>query len=163
MALNMSRKFLLAPLMVAVMLGAAGCETTGGTKQTFGTIGGAALGGLAGSQFGNGKGQLVTTAAGALLGALVGGEIGSSLDKADQAALANTTAYTLESVPSGRASSWSNPDSGHGGTVIAEPAYQNSYGQNCRNYRQTVEIDGQTEIMKGTACRSADGSWHPTN
>lgn len=159
---SLARK-MAAPVLLVAALTVAGCQTTGGTKQTVGTLGGAALGGLAGSQFGDGRGQLVATAAGALLGALVGAEVGSSLDKADQAALANTTAYTLETVPSGQPTRWNNPDSGRYGTVTAEPSYTNSYGQNCRNYRQTVEINGQTEIMTGTACRRPDGTWQPTN
>jgi len=29
----------------------------------------------------------------------------------------------------------------------------------CRDFRQTVEIDGQTEIMEGTACRQSNGTW----
>ena len=163
MVVNRSRKYLLAPLMVVAMLGVSGCDTTGGNKQTFGTLGGGVLGGLAGAQFGNGKGQLAATAAGALLGALVGSSIGSSLDKADQLALQQTTSYTLERQPSGVVSSWANPDTGNRGTVMAEPAYESGGGQTCRNYRQTVEVGGQSEILTGTACRQPDGTWRESS
>ena len=57
-------------VLLAVTLGA--CQTTGGQKQTGGTLLGAGLGALAGSQIGSGRGQLVAVAVGALGGALLG-------------------------------------------------------------------------------------------
>ena len=49
-------KLLVAMAAVTLL---AGCEGTGmGTKQTFGTLGGATAGAVIGSQFGGGDGQL---------------------------------------------------------------------------------------------------------
>jgi surface antigen len=163
MIVSRSRKYLMAPLLIVAMLGVTGCDTTGGNKQTYGTLGGGVLGALGGAQFGKGKGQLAATAAGALLGALVGSSIGSSLDKADQQAMQQTTMRTLEYQPSGSVSNWSNPDTGNRGSVIAESAYQGNGGQTCRNYRQTVEVGGQSEILTGTACRQSDGTWRESS
>ena len=75
---------LVLATMIAVMAGCAERDRYG-TKQTIGTLSGAALGGLLGAQFGSGKGKLATTAIGVLIGALAGSEIGKSLDRADRA------------------------------------------------------------------------------
>ena len=154
-----NRGLTLAVVIVAG-LGLAACEGSNtGTKQTVGTLGGAALGGLAGAQIGSGSGQVAAAVAGGLLGAFLGSEIGSSLDKADRLATERTTHRTLETAPTGSSVPWRNPDSGNSGTVTVDRTYERSTGQYCRDYRQTVEIDGQTEILTGTACRQSDGTW----
>ena len=86
-------------------------------------------------------------------------EIGKSLDRADRAALGQSTQQALESSPSGQSVSWNNPDSGHYGTVVPEPAIRQSSGEYCREYQQTIVIDGQTEQAHGRACRQPDGTW----
>ncbi|HCI46373.1 MAG TPA: hypothetical protein DFI00_03675, partial [Rhodospirillaceae bacterium] len=89
-----NRGLTLAVVIVAG-LGLAACEGSNtGTKQTVGTLGGAALGGLAGAQIGSGSGQVAAAVAGGLLGAFLGSEIGSSLDKADRLAMERTTYRT---------------------------------------------------------------------
>ncbi len=55
-----------------------------------------------------------------------------------------------------------DPDTGHYGTVTPQAAYQQG-GYNCREYTQTVYIDGRSEQAHGTACRQADGSWQIQN
>lgn len=52
---------------------------------------------------------------------------------------------------------WSDPD-GKNYTVTPTRTYAEN-GAPCRDFRQTVEINGQTEILTGTACRQNDGSW----
>ena len=143
----------------SLMVSVAACEPGAGPKQQIGTLGGAALGGLAGSQIGGGTGKLVAVGAGVLLGSIIGSEIGRSLDRADRLYMQQTTNSALENGRSNQAQSWSNPDSGHYGTVTPQPAYQNDIGQYCREYQQTVTIGGQTEQAYGTACRQPDGSW----
>jgi len=147
----------IAALAVAA-LAVSACQDAG-TKQTVGTLLGAAGGAVAGSQIGSGSGQIVATAAGTLLGAWLGSEIGKSLDRADKLAMQQTTQQALESAPSGTSSSWRNPDSGHGGTVTPKPAYTNASNEVCRDFEQTVTIEGETQTAYGTACRQADGSW----
>ncbi|MBM3491860.1 MAG: glycine zipper 2TM domain-containing protein [Alphaproteobacteria bacterium] len=136
----------------------AACQDTG-PKQGLGTLLGAAGGGLAGAQVGRGSGQLAAVAAGTLIGAFLGSEIGKSLDRADQAHMSRTTQQSLETAPSGRTSSWRNPDSGHHGTITPQPAYQTSGGEYCREFQQTVTVGNKTEQAYGTACRQPDGSW----
>ncbi|MBI1262688.1 MAG: glycine zipper 2TM domain-containing protein [Rhizobiales bacterium] len=133
-----------------------------GPKQSVGTVGGAVLGGLAGSQFGGGEGRLWTTGAGVLLGALIGSEVGKSLDRADRAYMGQTTYGALESGRTGQTSTWRNPDSGNYGTVTPERTY-NRGDETCREYQQTVTIDGRSQRAYGTACRQPDGSWQIVN
>jgi surface antigen len=90
-------------------------------------------------------------------GVLVGSEA-SSLDQGDQDALRERTRYALEFGPTGEPVAWSNPASGHSGTVIPARAYQDN-GNYCREYQQTMVIDGQTQQAFGRACRQPDGSW----
>ncbi len=150
-------------LPVALVLALAACAPGQVNKQTGGTLIGAGLGALTGSQIGGGRGKLAAVAIGALAGAYLGSEIGKSLDRADRLAMKRTSQNALESNPAGQSSSWSNPDSGHSGTVTPTRTYQTASGQNCREYQQTVTIDGKTEQAYGRACRQPDGSWKIIN
>jgi surface antigen len=157
-------------LAVAATLALAACAQDGsqnpwgmGTKQTIGTAGGAVLGGLAGSNIGGGKGQLWATGAGALLGAFVGSSIGKSLDAADMNyhQQAVDRAY---SAPLNQTINWNNPQNGHSGSVTPIREGHNSQSGNlCRQYRQTIVVDGQAETAYGTACQNADGTWTLAN
>lgn len=146
------------PVLV-VALALAACESTGGQKQTAGTVLGGIGGGLAGATIGKGTGNKVAIVAGTILGAIVGSEVGKSLDRADQAHANRTTHQSLENEPTGKPSRWVNPDSGHSGTVTPTRTFKSAGGQDCREFEQTVTIDGRTEVAYGTACRQPDGSW----
>lgn len=150
--------------MVAVLaVSVVACAQNRGQKETGGALIGAAAGGLLGSQFGSGSGKLAAVAAGTLLGAWVGSEVGRSLDRADRLAMQQTTHTALETGHTNQTSTWSNPDSGHSGTVTPIKTYQTTQGQYCREYQQTVNIGGRTEQAYGTACRQPDGSWKVVN
>jgi surface antigen len=125
-------------------------------------VGGAA-GALAGAQFGKGNGQIVATAAGALLGAFLGSEAGASMDKADRMYHERAANQALESAPVGKPIVWQNPDNGNNGQVIVNRTYQQSTGDYCREYQQTVTIGGKQQNAYGTACRMPDGSWQIAN
>jgi len=155
-------KWKILPIAL-LSLALAACETTGGQKQTVGSVLGGVGGAVAGAQIGSGSGRLVAVAAGALLGALVGSEVGRTLDKADQAYAQRTTQQALETAPAGTTSSWRNPDSGHSGSVTPTRTYETTEGQPCREFQQTVTVGGKTEQAYGTACRQADGSWKIVN
>jgi len=130
------------------------------TKEESGTLIGAIAGAAVGSEIGgHGTGQNIGLIVGALAGAYVGGEVGRSLDRADRAAMQQTTQYALESQPDYQSSDWVNPNTGHKGTVTPQSTYESTEGQYCREYQQTVTIGGKTETMYGTACRQPDGSW----
>ena len=142
----------------------AGCTNPDGSpdgifnKTNAGTLLGGGAGAWAGSNIGKGNGKIVATAVGGVLGALLGNQIGAALDERDQLLLGQTTQNTLETAPSSQPVPWRNPDSGHYGEVVAQPVYTNNNGQ-CRDYTQTIFIEGRAETARGTACRQADGTW----
>lgn len=153
------KKFGLVLMSFAVLsLGACNTTQNMGTKQTVGGLGGAVLGGLAGSQIGGGSGQLWATGAGVLLGGLLGSEIGSSLDRADMA-YANQANQRAYSAPVGETVRWNNPDSGNYGTVTPTRDGYSSAGRYCREYQQTIVVNGRNQTGYGQACQSPDGSW----
>lgn len=152
----MIKKTLVPAVAAALLLSA--CVTDNGTKQTVGTLGGAAGGALLGSQIGGGSGRLVAVGVGTLVGAFLGSEIGKSLDRADQLA-ANRAAQQAHAAPIGQTISWNNPDSGHSGSVTPVRDGYASSGAYCREYQQTITVGGRTERAYGTACQQADGSW----
>ena len=138
----------------------AECRTEGTSgEEVMGTLLGAALGGLVGSQIGGGTGNKVAIAAGVLAGGYVGNRIGNKLSCKDQEYHYDTTQSTLEYKPTGGTAAWVNPDSGHSGSVTPTRTYISSAGTPCREFVQTITVDGQQERINATACRQPDGSW----
>ena len=150
---------LVLSLTSASILGGCVTDIETNPKQSVGRILGAGLGALTGSQIGSGKGQMVSIAVGALAGAWLGGEIGGSLDKADRAYMKRSTQEGLEHGRNGTTSTWQNPDSGNSGTVTPTQTFLKADGQYCREFEQTVYVDGQKQAATGRACRAPDGSW----
>ena len=135
------------------------CAEDSGQKETTGLLLGAVAGGLLGAQFGSGTGRLLAVGAGALAGSLVGSKIGRSADKADQEEQAKAELQALEDTRTGQTVAWQNPDTGNSGSVTPTNTYQNTAGEYCREYTQTITIAGQQEEAFGTACRKPDGAW----
>lgn len=146
----------MAVLWLLLLVSVAGCETTPGPKAAVGGLGGAAAGGLLAAATGGGNTGI---AAGVLLGGLLGGAIGDRLDAADRRQAQQTAQHALETAPAGTQVAWRNPDSGNFGTVTPTKTYQQADGQYCREYQQTITIDGQPHQAYGTACRQPDGNW----
>ncbi len=148
------RKLLIVGVS-ALALSTAACA--GKEKTTIGAVGGGTAGGLIAAAAG---GSPAWIAAGTILGILAGGAIGNALDNADREAAYRAQQDAMERQQSGQTTTWSNPDSGHSGTFTPQPAYQDSStGQYCREFQQTITVDGKTESAYGTACRQDDGSW----
>lgn len=152
-----------SPLIALVVAGTllAGCTAANnrGQNEVVGTVLGAAGGGLLGNQFGGGTGKTIATAAGTLLGAWLGNSVGQSLDTVDRGNIqrAESTAYV---APVGQQITWNNPQSGNYGTITpVREGTNNTNGQLCREFRQTIVVGGQTQEGYGTACRQVDGSW----
>jgi len=163
----MKRNHRLPSLLVALSLAAAPalghaqCEQgqSGGGGEIVGTLLGAAIGGLVGSQIGSGTGNKIAIGAGVLAGGLLGNRIGKGLSCRDQAYHGQTAEHALETQRSGTTSTWANPDTGHSGSVTPTRTYQRADGAYCRDFEQTITIDGETELAGGTACRQPDGTW----
>lgn len=148
--------------MFAIMTGTmVACQTV--TKQQMGVGTGVIIGGLLGSQIGKGGGQKWAIGAGALLGALAGSEIGRQLDEADKMYM-NRSYSEAHTVPMGETVSWNNPDSGHSGSIKpVRDGYTKETNRYCREYEQTIYIDGRQEIATGQACQQSDGRWEIIN
>jgi surface antigen len=150
---------ILSVVTIFAMLSLTACEQTGINKSQVGTVGGAVLGGLAGSQVGGGSGRMWAVGAGTLLGAFLGNEIGASLDKADLV-YAERAAESAHKAPIGETISWNNPESGNAGDITpVKDGYAENSGRYCREYKQTIYIDGKAETAYGTACQDKNGSW----
>jgi surface antigen len=149
-----SLKECVAILMLVVA--ATGCATIeDNPKASIGAFGGAAFGGLIAAAAGGGGAAI----AGAVIGgALLGAFAGNMLDQRDKRMAAEAQQQALESAPTGKPVAWTNPDSGHSGTVTPVRTYQ-SGGSYCREFQNNVTIDGKKENAYGTACRQPDGSW----
>ncbi|MDX1519163.1 MAG: glycine zipper 2TM domain-containing protein [Gammaproteobacteria bacterium] len=148
-------KSLITTAVVASSLVLAGCNPS---KQDYGTLIGAGTGAFVGSQIGSGTGQLAAVAIGALLGGYIGGNIGKNMDDLDR----YRTQQALESTPTGQTVGWRNPDSNIGYQVTPTRTYESTSGP-CRDYTTEAVIDGRPEVLHGTACRQADGTWYAMN
>lgn len=157
--LNLRSKAILA---IAALAFVSGCTENYGTKQTIGTLGGATAGAVVGSQFGKGDGRIAATALGTLVGAFAGSEIGKSLDRADQqaASQAMNQAYV---APVGQSIRWNNPESGNSGTVTTTNDGYSSSGSYCREFQQTINVNGRSQTAYGVACQRPDGTWQIQN
>jgi len=144
--------------VTALSLGLAACQQSG-TKETIGTLGGAAAGGAIGSQIGQGSGRAVAIGVGVLLGGLVGNQVGRHLDQQDRQLAVQNAGYALENNRSGYASEWRNPDNGHAGSFTPRQPYEGNRGQVCREGSSTVTIDGRSETVVNRYCRNPDGTW----
>jgi surface antigen len=144
------------PLMAVALL--VGCSNGQGGVDNQGT--GLVLGSIAGGLVGNqaGKGNVAATVAGAVVGGIVGSEIGKSLDERDRRYAEEAEYDALERGQSGVSRQWRDPDTGHYGDVVPSRPYKRGVAD-CRDYTHTIYIDGRPKQLRGTACRSSDGSW----
>jgi surface antigen len=139
----------LPALVVAAAL--AGCHPV--------ELGDTAVSGLLESEIGSDKGQLAPTATGTLLGEYSGTEVGRALDAADRRYAEESARNALESSPTGQTAQWRNPANNHAGSFTPTNLYRSLDDLRCRDYVQTVTIDGRTQRVDGAACQAADGSW----
>jgi surface antigen len=136
---------------IAAALWLAACSSDPGRKEARGTV---TSGPAAGAVDNRGAG----TSIGAGFGALLGDRAGAALDDEDKRRAVVAELQALETGPSGAPVAWCNPESGRYGNVVPGPVYQEN-GAACREYTQTVYIEGSAQTEHGTACRRSDGTW----
>ena len=154
------------------------------SDNTFwGTGIGAALGGYIGSTIGKGRGNLTATAAGVFIGGALGNSVGHSMDRVHHRtyAVQQATYYapphrryrpnyvapiaTQNSTilyPNKRSPSPYDPPRlkrVERGYMDDRPHNRRHKGRQCREFTQTVRIDGQIKESYGMACLRPDGSW----
>ena len=161
MVRSYARIFLLFLLFPVSSMIHAECykDSSGNSNEVVGTLLGAAVGGLVGSQIGHGTGNKIAIGAGVLAGGLIGNKIGKRLDCRDIEYHNNTAQSTLETQRIGSTETWSNPDSGHSGSIPPTKTYYATDGRPCRDFTQTISVDGSMEEVRATACRQDDGTW----
>lgn len=147
-------------LIVAVMsvLLLASCQSTGSDNEAAGTV----IGGLVGLGLGALAGRdarPATMMMGAIVGGAAGNAIGRKLDEADRIKRDQLRQQSLEQGRNYDTAGWYNPDSGNSGYVTPQNSYQANNGQYCREFIETVVINGEEQKAYGTACRQPDGSW----
>jgi len=145
---------------------------------------GAAIGGLAGSQIGKGDGRLAATGAGVFLGGLMGHSVGQSMERSHSAygsgGYSPMTSYypayqsyepTYVGPPAAPPPQviYVQPETvdyytpRHRAVYVEEgyvgPQAPHVPGRHCREFTQTIRIDGHSQESYGTACLRPDGSW----
>ncbi len=149
---------LIVILVLAVTM--TGCAVNPHTGQLYIPAGqrgqaGAGLGAATGAIIGQAIGHdteatLIGTAIGTMLGYILGNEA----DKADAAKVA----AVAESMPSGQAVSWKNPDTGQTVTAVAGPARPGPNGP-CRPMTIRGTVPGRPpETARITVCRRINPS-----
>lgn len=156
--MKMRKSRLLTMSVVALGLVVSGCGTSENPKTTGGAIIGGIGGALLGSAFGKGTGQLIAVGVGTLAGAMIGSSVGKTLDAADRAEIQRAEKQAT-TAPMGQTITWSNPQTGNSGTITPVREGNHVDGRYCREFQQTIEINGKLEKGYGTACRQPDGSW----
>ncbi len=130
------------------------------TQQDMGRLLGAAAGGAIGAQIGprGSNEKVVAIIAGTLIGAWAGDQLASKLGEEDaqRARQAETAAYD---APMGQTVRWDNQQSGRYGSVTPVREGRDNAGNYCREFHETVFIDGKEETAYGTACKDAYGNW----
>jgi surface antigen len=88
-----------------------------------------------------------------------GGAILSGLDAGDRQKADTARQEALERAAAGTAVTWKSAEStGRYGSVVAGPSFIQA-GQSCRQFTQTIYIEGVPQTARSSACRQADGNW----
>jgi len=145
-----------AAIVAALWL--AACSSDVGRREA----GGSSIAASTASLMGNANGAIAGRGGGipisAEFGALLGDYAGAMLGDEDKRRAFIAQFQALETGPSGAPVAWRNPETGRYGNVVPGPVYQEN-GVACREYTQTVYIDGSPQTEHGTACRKSDGTW----
>jgi surface antigen len=81
-------------------------------------------------------------------------------DPRDAAFLAPVIQRALETARTDVEVPWSNPATGHRGTIVVERTFYREPSTPCRDYTRTVEAAGAAlEVTRGTGCRTEAGVW----
>jgi surface antigen len=89
---------------------------------------------------------------GALIGGFIGNRIGAAMDEQDRRRAAEVQYWAFEN---GQRAEWRSPN-GHYGYIEPQPYYFD-HDLRCRQFSQSVIINGKPETMTGRACRGPDG------
>lgn len=83
----------------------------------------------------------------------------ADLTESDIMLAAATMDAALEHASHGETRTWRNPETGHAGAVMPRRTYLSEAGLYCRDYQETLTLDGRSATYESTACRDAEGTW----
>lgn len=95
---------------------------------------------------------------GAVSGGIAASELADALSADDMRKAVETEFGALEGAAAGSHNPWRGAGTGVSGIVIPGERYEIGRSQ-CRDYSHTVIVGGQTQQLRGTACRQANGEW----
>lgn len=155
MIINYSRKGVCLAMAMALSTCLFTACQTAPSKQDIGTAAGGVLGAAVGSQIGEGSGRTAAVIGGALLGGLIGRSIGRYMDERDY----RMAGQALETTPTDQSTTWRNPDTGYRYSLTPTRTYESQTGRPCREFVTEAYIEGERQVVRGTACRQPDGTW----
>lgn len=161
------RTVIIVVLAAVLALGTAGCQNMPEMSGTAGcpkwrTVAGLATGALAGaaagSQIGEGSGKTAAMIIGSAVGAIAGANIGGKFDADACRMAAEAEARALNTASPGQTITWEAPNSdGSGkpakGAVTITKQRTDDDGLTCREFVNTVEVDGKKGEATRIACR----------
>jgi len=84
----------------------------------------------------------------------------SADDPRDAAFLEPMLQRVLETARTDVETSWRNPETGNGGSIVVERTFYRAPGEPCRAYVRTLEAAGAApQVTRGTGCRDSTGAW----
>jgi len=86
----------------------------------------------------------------------------ATMTAADLQLVTAATQDALEQNRVGESANWTNPATGHLGTVTPTQTLERASGVPCRDFQQTVTVEGRTTFAYDRVCRNADGLWQST-
>jgi len=78
-----------------------------------------------------------------LIAGLLGAGVGQVHDQRSQTMQSQTVSRALETSQSGATSTWVNPDNANRGSVTPHRTFRGPNGNYCREFQQSVVIEGQ--------------------
>ena len=146
-----------------ICVGLSGCTATTGSNQATGTAVGATGGALAGAVIAHNSGAnpLIGALIGGIAGGVIGAAIGAQLDEQERVAMEAAMQKAAVAKPNQKIT-WTSPTPSKKtgkkttGYIIPGETYTKS-GQQCRDFQQVAQKDGETFQDKTTSCKPNKG------
>ena len=104
--------------------------------------------------------QMLAAGLAAIICVLVPSLAGAADDPRDATFLAPLLQRALETARTEVETSWRNPATGNGGSIVVERTFYREPGTPCRAYVRTLQAAGAApQVIRGTGCRSSMGLW----
>ncbi len=151
------KKLLTLSLISILALSSCRQDGTVDTSQV-GQVVGAIAGAYAAKDIGGGEGNTLARIAGGILGAYLGQQATHALTGQDAYYADEAAQESFETTKNNAQTPWKNPQTGHYGVITPTQTYKKAESY-CRDFTQTIHIDGKSQDATGTACRQPDGTW----